>query len=90
VSLKAYHELTQLTEQLPRTYTLEHTQKSLNESYCINATPGRDIGAQTPLLYELEKDSRLEKFEDSKVLVINLNLPTIKGLFLLILSNFLI
>jgi len=69
VSLKAYHELTQLTDQLPRTYTLEDAQKLLNDSYYINATPGEDSGAQTPLLYELRKDSRLRNYEDSKLLV---------------------
>jgi len=45
VSLKAYHELTQLTDQLPRTYTLEDAQKLLNDSYYINATQGEDSGA---------------------------------------------
>ena len=69
VSLKAYHELTQLTEELPRTYTLEEAQKKLNNSYNVNETPGADVGAQTSLFHELRKDSRLENLDDSKILV---------------------
>ena len=65
VSLKAYHELTQITKDLPRTCTLEEIQKKIGESFDIEAIPGETIGARTSLINELKRDKRLKKYKES-------------------------
>ena len=62
VSLKAYHELSQICQnlpRLPRTYTLETKQEQISSEFEIIPTPGSRIGAETSLMRELCQDSRL-------------------------------
>ena len=68
VSLKAYHELSQIASSLPRTYTLESKQKEIGSEFEISSTPGDQIGAQSSLLNELQQDKRLLS-QSNKVLV---------------------
>ena len=75
VSLKAYHELSQIACDLPRTYLLENEQKKMSNAYEIFDTPGEEMSAQTSLIEELQKDPSVAKSGIEKVLV-RINLIT--------------
>ena len=61
VLLEAYHEISQLSKDLPRTYTLESSQRKLNDNFSITSTSGKEMSAYTPFIQELRKDRRLSK-----------------------------
>jgi len=67
ISTKGYHELSQLWD-LPRTYTLERSQKEITEKYDIFSTPGSNMGAQVSLINELQHDIQLRSF-GNKIMV---------------------
>ena len=78
VWLKANHEITQFSKELPRTYRLEETQKRMNETYEITSTSGKNMSAQTSLVKELQKDRRLNHLETNNALVSFSNLFTFR------------
>ena len=60
VSWKAYHELTQIDNSLPRSYLVEGCQGTVDERWKITAkTPGNNQGAELPLKDLLEQ--KIEK-----------------------------
>ena len=65
VSLKAYHELTQIAQDLPRTHKVEKRLKEIGNSFDIQRTEGKIIGAKCSLLDELDRDPRLRSAEKS-------------------------
>ena len=60
VSWKAYHELTQIDNSLPRSYLVEGCQATVDERWKITAkTPENNPGAELPLKDLLEQ--KIEK-----------------------------
>jgi len=57
VSWKAYHELTQIDNSLPRSYLVEGCQATVDDGWKITAkTPGNNPGAELPLKDLLEQE----------------------------------
>uniref|UniRef100_A0A7M5V8K2 Uncharacterized protein n=2 Tax=Clytia hemisphaerica TaxID=252671 RepID=A0A7M5V8K2_9CNID len=71
VSVKAYHELSQIAFGLPRTHLVEKTQKRISGSFDIEPTPGETIGAQMRLMGQLETDLRVKKAEKKIMLKVS-------------------
>ncbi|XP_066918734.1 uncharacterized protein [Clytia hemisphaerica] len=71
VSVKAYHELSQIAFDLPRTHQVERTQKELSGSFVIDHTPGDTVGAQCSLMGELKRDSRVKSADKSIMLKVS-------------------
>ena len=63
VSWKAYHELTQIDNSLPRSYLVEGCQATVDERWKITKTPGNNPGAELPLkdLFEQEIEKHVSK-----------------------------
>ena len=49
ISWKAYHELTQQDQSLPRSYLVEGRQATTDSRWNIRKTPGEKPGAELPL-----------------------------------------
>ncbi|XP_066913541.1 uncharacterized protein [Clytia hemisphaerica] len=71
VSLKAYHELTQLAGELPRTHRVEKRLREIGDTFEIQRTEGKIIGAQCSLKDELERDARIRCAEKSVMLKVS-------------------
>ena len=66
VSRKAYHELTQIDDSLPRSYLVEGCQATLDERWKITAkTPGNNPGPelQHKDLFEQEIEKHVSKIQ---------------------------
>ena len=48
ISGKAYHELSQLEQSLPRTHLIESCAKVLDANWTVTRTPGASDGAELP------------------------------------------
>ena len=56
VSIESYHELRQLTGDMPKTYLVEECQKDLNAEWEIRRTPGDSPGAELPIRQLLQEE----------------------------------
>ena len=56
LSLKRYHELTQVEKALPRTHLMESCARTQDRKWNVQRTPGRAQGAELPFKRLLEKE----------------------------------
>ena len=56
LSLKRYHELTQVEKALPRTHLMESCARTQDRKWNVQRTPSRAQGAELPFKRLLEKE----------------------------------
>ncbi|KAK2565676.1 hypothetical protein P5673_010845 [Acropora cervicornis] len=58
VSNAAYHEVTQISDDIPRSYLIKQCRSDLNNSFHIRRTPGKNSGVEMSFKQELEAQIR--------------------------------
>ncbi|XP_067034418.1 uncharacterized protein [Acropora muricata] len=58
VSDAAYHEVTQISDDIPRSYLIKQCRSDLNNSFHIRRTPGKNSGVEMSFKQELEAQIR--------------------------------
>jgi len=53
---EVYHELTMITEYLPKSYLVKQLQSNLNKTYHIEQTQGKCAGAKINVTATLEEE----------------------------------
>ena len=67
VSDAAYHEVTQISDDIPRSYLIKQCRSDLNNSFHIRRTPGKNSGVEMSFKQELEAQIRKKVSDNVKL-----------------------
>ena len=65
--IPAYHEVTHISDDIPRSYLIKQCRSDLNNSFQIRRTPGKNSGVEMSFKQELEAQIRKKVSDNVKL-----------------------